>query len=443
MLENIINILDIIASIVLILLIIFFAKFYKNYKIEDNKEYKYFLLGLLTKIIGAVSLAFVYVFFYGWGDTLEYFQGANNLNNVLFTRPNDFFQLLLSDKNNIPSSLNNLVYHITYYKNNESWFMIKITSIINLLSFNRYLISSIFFSLIAFWGGWKLFKTFLFFSPKYHKASFISIFLLPSIIFWSSGVLKDTITFAMLGIFFHYTTKLIFKKKFSITSLLLVILSSYIIFKLKAYIILGFLPAIFIGYYVYSKNKIKNALIRKLSAPLLLFFALIIGYLLINTITSQSDKYKISGLEKRVEGFHSWHTTRGGSSYNLGKIDYSTIGIFKKIPESLNVTFFRPYLWEIRSVTTIANALESLVVFLLFIYVLIKYKLRFFTISFKNVFLIICVIYSIIFGFAVGFTSYNFGALARYKVPVMPFFVFLLLYFYYNNKFKIDEQPQK
>jgi hypothetical protein len=33
-----------------------------------------------------------------------------------------------------------------------------------------------------------------------------------------------------------------------------------------------------------------------------------------------------------------------------------------------------------------------------------------------------CLIFSVIFAFAVGFTSFNFGALARYKIPFMPFY---------------------
>ena len=33
-----------------------------------------------------------------------------------------------------------------------------------------------------------------------------------------------------------------------------------------------------------------------------------------------------------------------------------------------------------------------------------------------------CLIFAIVFAFAVGFTSMNFGALARYKIPALPFY---------------------
>ena len=36
--------------------------------------------------------------------------------------------------------------------------------------------------------------------------------------------------------------------------------------------------------------------------------------------------------------------------------------------------------------------------------------------------LVFCLVFSIIFAFAVGISSYNFGALSRYKIPCLPFY---------------------
>ena len=440
MLDSTINILDILGAIVLISIIIILSNWYKNSKIKEYPEYKYFTYGLITKIIGAVALAFIYVFYYGGGDTQNYFIGAKHLANSLFTEPYNYLRLLLLDNSEIPSDLLHITKNISYARASEEWFMIRITSIINILSFNRYLISSITISLIAFYGGWKMFKSFIYFFPKYHKAAFISVFLLPSVIFWSSGILKDTITFAALGIFFYHFTKIFFKNKVSIISILIILISGFIIFKLKAYIILGFMPALFVAIYINTKDRIHNKVLKSILAPLLFIIIIATGYFLISNIIESSNKYKVETLESRVHGFHSWHTTTGGSSYNLGKIEYTAIGIIKKIPAALNVTFFRPYLWEARNITSLMGAIESSVLLILFLFVLWKNKLKLITVSFKNSLLALAFVYSIIFGFAVGFTSYNFGALARYKVPVMPFFVFLLLYFYYSNKFNTKEQ---
>jgi hypothetical protein len=44
-----------------------------------------------------------------------------------------------------------------------------------------------------------------------------------------------------------------------------------------------------------------------------------------------------------------------------------------------------------------------------------------------------------LFGFSVGFTAYNFGALVRFKIPVLPFYV-MLLYLIQDEHYKIKAQ---
>ena len=45
-----------------------------------------------------------------------------------------------------------------------------------------------------------------------------------------------------------------------------------------------------------------------------------------------------------------------------------------------------------------------------------------------------CLVFSIIFAFAVGISSYNFGSLSRYKIPCLPFYALGLILIYYKNK---------
>jgi hypothetical protein len=57
------------------------------------------------------------------------------------------------------------------------------------------------------------------------------------------------------------------------------------------------------------------------------------------------------------------------------------------------------------------------------LYVIIKLKIfGFIGAIYKDSTILFCLIFSIIFAFAVGFTSMNFGALARYKTPALPFY---------------------
>jgi hypothetical protein len=116
-----------------------------------------------------------------------------------------------------------------------------------------------------------------------------------------------------------------------------------------------------------------------------------------------------------------------GSFYTLGDIDYSAMGLLKVAPKAINVSLFRPYIWEIRKPILLAASIEGMVTFFLTISLVYKSGFTgFLKLITSNPEVQFCLIFSIIFAFAVGFTSFNFGALARYKIPFMPFYYIAL-----------------
>jgi hypothetical protein len=124
-----------------------------------------------------------------------------------------------------------------------------------------------------------------------------------------------------------------------------------------------------------------------------------------------------------------------GSKYDLGKIEPTPIGMATKIPAGIIVTLFRPYLWEVKKPIMLLSSLEGLAFIILTL--MVFYKVGFFnTIKkiAKDPNLLFFFIFSMIFAFAVGISTGNFGTLSRYKIPCMPFFAALLLILYYQHK---------
>ena len=125
------------------------------------------------------------------------------------------------------------------------------------------------------------------------------------------------------------------------------------------------------------------------------------------------------------EGHNTSEQNGRGSSYSLGEYDESSWrGLLKIFPAAVNVTFFRPYIWEVKNAGMLAQAFESLLFLYFTILTILKVgPIKFYSTITNNSFLLMCVVFAIFFGFAVGFSSYNFGALSRYKIPAVPFFV--------------------
>jgi hypothetical protein len=156
------------------------------------------------------------------------------------------------------------------------------------------------------------------------------------------------------------------------------------------------------------------------------------------------SQYSIQGALKTAEIYQDWHTnlaeTRSASGYSLGEIDGSARSIITKIPAAINVTLFRPYLFEVRNPVMLLSALESFFMLIFTIRILWKTGLR---LTLRAVMVnptaFFCMFYSLFFAFCVGFTAYNFGALVRYKIPCIPFFVAGLYILNMQTKIEIDK----
>jgi len=269
----------------------------------------------------------------------------------------------------------------------------------------------------CFWGHWALFrgftKAFAKTFPKYEIAAFIATFCVPSVVFWCGGILKDTIIISAVGVAFYCFYSLFFEKRRIVFCSIMLLISILVMNIVKFYVALALTPAFLLCLVHSFFKKFKNPYLRTL-----MILSVGGGGLVIVMLALQVFGGPINGftnqLIKRAIATQTWHAliqdVGGGSGYDLGVIDISFWGILSKIPASLNVTFFRPYLWEVSSVVVLIAALESLLATFLTIYTVFKAGLiKAFSLVFQHSILFFFFTFNALFGFLVGFTSYNFG----------------------------------
>lgn len=111
-----------------------------------------------------------------------------------------------------------------------------------------------------------------------------------------------------------------------------------------------------------------------------------------------------------------------------GEIPTTLVGRLAYAPAALLTSLFRPFLFEAHNLPSLANALETTVLTLLFARILFTRSLGKVRRQIAdNPFLVFCIVFVIAFGIAVGLASSNLGTLSRYRSPLMPFFVVLLV----------------
>jgi hypothetical protein len=116
-------------------------------------------------------------------------------------------------------------------------------------------------------------------------------------------------------------------------------------------------------------------------------------------------------------------------------MDPTITGMLQRAPEGVNVTLFRPYLWEARKPIVMISAIESLIYLIFTIVAIVRNNpIRLVQRVMADETLQFCLIFTLVFAFAVGISTSNFGSLVRYKIPCLPFYTAFLIILYYPQK---------
>jgi len=422
-----------------LLIILIFFQFYRKKKYGHDPELlKHFTTGFFLRLLGAMSFAFIYQFYYNGGDTHCFFFWSRALSQSIFKDYdtainyiffNDQFAFSSIKYGDFGAAKSGGLFDCMYlfkYNSNEAFF-IKIITILTMLGINTYLTTTFLFAIISFTGAWRLFLVFSDIFPNNRKEYALATLYVPSLYFWGSGILKDSITLAGMGFLTYSLYFGIIKRQNVLLNVISIIVISYIIGNIKGYILLAFFPGAI--YWIFStyKEKIKSNVLKTFAAPFMLLFSGIFIFITLSGIGDSLGRFSVSNLESTAKDYQAWHkvASADGSAYTLGEMgDYSMGALFSKIPLAINVTLFRPYIWEAKNIVMILASLESIFIMYLTLQAIFKLGLMsFFKIIRSDPTTIFCLFFSLFFAFSVGFTSYNFGALVRYKIPCIAFYI--------------------
>ncbi|MDH5604541.1 MAG: hypothetical protein OEY51_11400, partial [Cyclobacteriaceae bacterium] len=275
--------------------------------------------------------------------------------------------------------------------------------------------------------------------PTLSKWLAIAILFVPTVVFWGSGILKDSITLALLGWVIYALDRIIYDRV-RLVLLIIVILSFWGIYMIKIYILLCLIPALLFWIFFKHISRIKSIVLRGMIGPLIVVLNIIMAYYILQTVSGGSKRYSLDKIAEtaKITAYdirYGWGARDGiGSGYSLGELDGTFSSMIRLAPSAINVSLFRPYLFEAGNPLMMMTSLEALGLLIFTLVVIYKVKLRVFRLFFKpDIFM--SLLFSISFAFAVGISTYNFGTLSRYKIPLVPFYlVGLILMMYYSNK---------
>ncbi len=429
---------DIILTPIYLLILIAIAKKMRNKRYPKGHPLRrYFLPGLYVKFGGAILIALIYQFYYKSGDTFNFFYHSKIINSALNHSGSTWLNLILSVPVDRAPDTYLYTSQMFWPVDSTEYTIAVIAAVLGLINGTTYLPIALLFSYFAFTGTWAMYRTFTDLYPKLHKQLAFAFLFIPSTVIWGSAIFKDTWCMFGLGWMTYTIFRLFIHKDYSFKNLSLLVLSFYVIAQIKLYILLAFIPALVFWLMLRYSRRIATTTLRWVIS--IFSIGLVIGGFLFFTqrFAKELNRYSLEKIAETAETTRGWTqyaSGEEGSGYNIGKIDGSLGGTLSMLPQGVVVTLFRPFPWEVKKVIVGLSALESMILLYLTIKVFFNRKRKPFKFLFADPNALFCFVFSVIFAFAVGISSGNFGALSRYKIPCLPFYGAVLVILYYNNQ---------
>lgn len=431
------------------------------------------------KVLVAVVFFLLYTFYYqdrSTADIFKFFDDSVVLFKLFKESPTDFFKLIFGGETSLIQEeyINRLNFWVNSNPNelyNDSRLMIKLNALLHFVSLGYYGVHLVVFTFLSYVGFAFLYKAFeRFFMDK--KLLLLVVFFVPSVLFWSTGVSKESILFFGLGLFFFAYFNLIHGFN-SVKYIFVLVLSILIMLSIKPYIFLLLFPALFF-YFIIEKYQWKRVMLSYILGYL--FVALLgvsVGelfpkYNLIKQIATKQNNFinmaeggvymyddkgeirvpyenktsinfindtlcklsKNTPIEFRKKGSNkfisiannddttvfnvSFNQPASGSLLHTNKLDGDFVSFAMHLPEALYNAMFKPFLFSSRSPLLLISGIENV-----FIMVMIIVAILFHKKSINSNLVIFGFSSALVILVFVGITTPVMGAIVRYKTPAL------------------------
>lgn len=383
------------------------------------------------KLISAVVMSLLTVYYWKIGDAISYFNEGENLIQ-LFKKDISNIKYLFLPVEYYSSQLkidNDLIRTVNGAGHESSFLISKLCAVFYPFAMGKYLLVNFFFCFISTVGQLKLYTVLIKRYPTLKGVIAICVLFMPTLLLYSSTIYKETLSYACIGFAFYNFHQIIHKNNVG-RNIFFLAINTFLILIVKFYIITAFVISILLLlFFQFVGIMLRHSLVTRF---MIIFFLICASALLVYNI-HLFDPYVISFVDTS-NAFQQYYNNDFGetSSFEIGEIELSVPGLLKKMPIGFYSTYFRPHLWEVKKPIVLFSALESFFILSFTIVTLIKKGKYLLELVRKDLFARLSLYYAIILGIIIGLNTFNFGTLIRYKVPVVPFawlFVFILYYY--------------
>jgi hypothetical protein len=269
----------------------------------------------------------------------------------------------------------------------------------------------------------------------------VALLLLPSVVFWTSAILKEAVIMLPCALVFFGMHRLGESRSKRIQGLVLIAVGGGIVALFKPYILAGFFAGAPV--YFYAKRAIRQGKTLRFSWARLATILVIAPLFLILYGRLFSD-FDVNDLGERLaqQQLASLRAS-GTSSYSIVSPDStSLVSQLANAPIAVFTALYRPIVFEAHNAQALVNAAESTALLCLTVLAFARHGVRT-LVRFVTIrpMLLTFVVYSAVLALGVGLATTNLGALSRYRVPMYGQFALLLAVISARRLEPLQSQP--
>ncbi len=403
-------------AIALLHLVLLAALAYALYRRETALRV-FFFPALVVKLLAGVSLGLLYTWYYSGGDTFVYFQDARQFAALALSDPLRYVGIMWSGQG-LPGDV------VFGMDEPRALFLVKVASVFHLFTQGNYWLIAIWFSTLSFLGAWFLAKQIASVLPSLTLPAAVAFLFFPSLVFWSSGLIKESLTMAALyfvvGVFLRYW----FGRSVRVAELILSAVALWVTWKLKYYFPAVLIPVVLACLATrYVNDRFLH--VRHFTVRLAIWIVLLITPAMLMTLLHPNFAPS-RFLHVIVNNNHAFLAlSEPGDFIRFGTIEPSFICILSHAPLAIFSGLFRPGVWEAHTLLQGLVAAENLLILTLTVLAILDWK------SVKNspnrLLIIAALVYILVLCTFITISTPNFGTLSRYRIGYLPFYLFLVL----------------
>jgi hypothetical protein len=168
--QQYLTIWDLVLTPVYLAFIILFATRHRDKKYPVGHPLRpYYLPGLYAKLAGAIFIGLIYQYYYGGGDTFNYFTHAKIINSSLNDSFGTWFDLIRQVSPDKNPRIFQYSSQMEWYGSDATYAVAVITALLGLFNGTSYLPIALLFAWISFSGIWAMYRTFAGIYPRLSK----------------------------------------------------------------------------------------------------------------------------------------------------------------------------------------------------------------------------------------------------------------------------------